>query len=969
MVNEIEYKGYTANNSDYACSDGELAAIMGLVPDGLNRNNGAILSPVQKSKTLFKLQSENSTVLFVHRGDRYTNYIVVDTGNTPLDNGNNLYRGAHLYWTTNGKDLKSLFELKIDSGLHQVTAIGNTLILLTTSGIQYLLWEQNKTSYKLLGSDIPSMPIRFGLQGTLERGEKMVIDYLRFGSPDKTTSGSIIKFKEILNDNKKSLRLKVFDDVGKKYYTDTILGSVNKFIAEHYERNGKFIYPFFVRYAYRLYDGSLTKHSAPILMLPSTSCSLACIEDGIKMYRKDNQIYVQKIGGSYTSDVESESVFDFTYRIVGMACDLDYRLIDGAQHLSKLRDWKDIVKAVEIYVSAPIYTYNQNGDIEYLNITPLTSPKIKDIKSVCRLTNASQPSSYYSEWDWYSAYSRVYENPVYYPDADILYKASVEIPRIPINTLIEKVKACRDFYLLKSINIDELAATEQKKIDIDENFFKTLVNRERMTDDYDSHDKKTAKNAVIYNQRLNLIGLTKKPFNGFTPDMASPVLDGSITGASRFNSKACAYVYIKQAGLDIVVKSEEVEVFNKVPFYYFYYPNADAYKAIIYVKGAWENGNWNGYAERYFELPLESHIGLNGAFWFGNFDMVSESKFETFNLGVPVVSENNTPTIDIKNKIYTSKPNNPFVFPVLGINSVGVGEIYGISTAAKALSEGQFGQFPLYAFTSDGVWALEVASNGAYSARQPITRDVCVDKDSITQIDSAVLFATERGIMLLSGAQSTCISDVLDGEVPFALNTLPHGEDIVRLADLQDNQFEYVRFKDYIKDSGMIYDYSHQRIILFNPTKAYAYVYSLNTKMWGITESSIVHGVNSYPQALAMNSDGSLTDLSSYDNAEETKVLFVTRPLKFGAANVLKTIESVIQRGRFTNGNIKTVLYGSRNLETWSLVWSSEDHYLRGFSGSPYKYFRIVGFGVLSIGQSLDGASVSLRGRLNNQLR
>ena len=69
----------------------------------------------------------------------------------------------------------------------------------------------------------------------------------------------------------------------------------------------------------------------------------------------------------------------------------------------------------------------------------------------------------------------------------------------------------------------------------------------------------------------------------------------------------------------------------------------------------------------------------------------------------PTASPREQRIIDLPNKIYTSEINNPFHFPVLGINTIGTGTILGISSAVKALSEGQFGQFPLYAFTSEGV--------------------------------------------------------------------------------------------------------------------------------------------------------------------------------------------------------------------------------------------------------------------------
>ena len=961
MIDEVKYKGFTAAGSDYDCSDGELAAVMGLLPDHVSAGGNVSLSAIQKAKTVLKLGSKDCTVLYVHRGDKYTNYIVVDTSGSAVPGGSilaskaNLYRKCRLYWSVNGKDLHELYDLKGD-GLYRVSAVGNTLMLLTTSGVQYMLWEQEKSTYKTLGSEIPDISLRFGLQGELKQSDKLDVSVVNFDKGvSKSEWGGV--FEKRLN-GKSTLRLKIRDSE-KKEITDYVLGYVNKFIAENYEKNGKFIYPFFVRYAYRLYDGSLTKHSAPILMMPSTDCSPICMEEGMHFYKDGDNVFY--------------STVKINYRVIGMVCDLDYVVTDNAAAIGSLGNWKDIVKSVDIYVSSPIYTYKQSGDIEYLNIMPLSSSEIKSTKSVCRLKDV-QAEGKYSDWNWLDAYRKAFSEDDISLHVDFGFKAFIEIPKTSFKSVIENVNTCRDFYLLKSINIEELTSGVRKKIDIDEYFLKALVNRQTMADDYDSHDRLTAKYSFVYNQRLNLAGLSKKLFGGFNPSAVNTAVNSDgIEAAEQKMSKVRAYVYVKQGGRNIVVESDTKDMFCNVPIYYFYYPNANAYRAIIRVQGGWEFGEWNASKERYFELPLESHVGLNGAFWFGNFKRLGEMTeldTEVFDAAnIPIVSSSENRTVGMENKIYASKVNNPFVFPVLGITTVGVGEVYGVSTAAKALSEGQFGQFPLYAFTSDGVWALEVASNGAYSARQPITRDVCVDKDSITQIDSAVLFATARGIMMLSGSQSTCISDVLESEDAFSLAALRFGAEIIKLAGLSDKHFDYIPFRQYIQDSGMVFDYAHQRIVLYNPTKAYAYVYSLRTKMWGMMENTIVHGVNSYPQALIMCNDGSLVDLSEYEEARETKVLFVTRPLKFGAPDVLKTVESVIQRGHFNDGSIKMVLYGSKDLDHWSVVWSSENHYLRGFSGSPYKYFRIVGFGSLASSQSLSNASVSLRGRFANQLR
>ena len=301
----------------------------------------------------------------------------------------------------------------------------------------------------------------------------------------------------------------------------------------------------------------------------------------------------------------------------------------------------------------------------------------------------------------------------------------------------------------------------------------------------------------------------------------------------------------------------------------------------------------------------------------------------------------------------------------------------GISTAAKALSQGQFGQFPLYAFTDEGVWALEVNSSGGYSAKQPITRDVCISSDSITQIDTAVLFATDRGIMEISGSQTQCLTDIINGNDFFSLDRLPG------LSKLYPDGIPQVdcTFSEFRKGSRMSYDYVNQRIIVFNENKNYAYVFSMKSKLWGIVASSLITAINSYPNAYAMakiktvGSDGKqevtnncLVDLSRSAETHQ-KGLLVTRPIKLDVASMLKTFDTVFLRGLFGKGKVQVILYGSRDNINWHLVHSAKEHYLRGFRGTPYKSFRIVAITDLSIGETLVGASISYTPRLINQFR
>lgn len=110
--------------------------------------------------------------------------------------------------------------------------------------------------------------------------------------------------------------------------------------------------------------------------------------------------------------------------------------------------------------------------------------------------------------------------------------------------------------------------------------------------------------------------------------------------------------------------------------------------------------------------------------------------------------------------------------------------------------------------------------------------------------------------------------------------------------------------------------------------------------------SDISETVNSYPDSLAMDKSGNIVNFS-YSKATSNAVLLITRAFKLGEPNILKTIDTLIIRGTFRKGNVCVVLYGSLDLFNWHLIASSVDQCLRGFRGTPYKYFRIAVIGSL----------------------
>lgn len=896
MIKDIKYNGYTAQPSDYECPDGQLAASLNLISEDSQLK--PLLQPTPTSIGM----SASQKAAYIHETSSYKHYILLE--------------GKKVSWL-NGKSetAQTPVSLATFSGLdiYQFSSIGNTLLVLCSDGMHYFLWKGDTTGYLNLGTTMPECSLSFGLQGAMKRTDEFEISY------------SIHKNNIYSN----------FDDTQKASITNQVLAKINKFIAEESTQKGKFIFPFLVRYAYRLYDGTLTRHSAPILMICSSENTPRVF--WFNLHGKDD---------TYTSA---------KLRVVAPVHSLDYAL---KSDLTSLQNWSDIIKSVDIFISAPIYTYDQDGECEKF----INGGEDQSSFSVCKHTNQAASTTTYPLRYQKNNFGKLYAF-TFTPEAlDSRPGGVLVTPKRSADAVKEDIRSCSQFYFLHSIRIEELK-TERTLIPVKEDYLQSLVTREVMTDDYDSHDKIIPQQAFAYNSRLNLSGIKKQLFQGFDGYSLFNYSDGYVlnwadigpTGMDMTYGVMVA-VYIKQDGKDIIVYGSAGICGYEAPLLFFYYPNVNAYKAVIIR---------NNYLDSpHLVIPLEPHGFLNGAFYFGGWEEpagISQAR--------PPQSSIAERTIDVFNKVYTSEVNNPYVFPVLGINTVGTGRIMAISTAAKALSEGQFGQFPLYAFTDEGVWALEVSSTGSYSARQPITRDVILANTDPLQMDSAVLFATDRGIMLISGSQTQCITDVINSKEPFDVLQLPGMAKLhSMLGHNADTCLPTAPFLEFIAECGMLYDYVHQRVIVYNPHYTYAYVYSLKSKEWGMMYSTIEAGINSYPEALAVDHDGALLNFSAMEG-EATKGLFVTRPLKLETPDVLKTMDTVIQRGHFQKGHVQSVLYGSRDLFNWHLVWSSKDHYLRGFRGTPYKYFRIACVAALSDDESIFGASLQFTPRQTNQPR
>ena len=143
MIQDVKYDGYSANPSDYECTDGELAMALGVVPE-----DGA-LKPIMSPEIILTLNS-GEKLLYIHTTSEYTHYIIYNEQTSALTSIDKNY-------TNSRKSIGSVY------GISHCNAVGNTLLAFSTNGINYYLWKDG--AYLSLGDHIPDVEISFGLVG------------------------------------------------------------------------------------------------------------------------------------------------------------------------------------------------------------------------------------------------------------------------------------------------------------------------------------------------------------------------------------------------------------------------------------------------------------------------------------------------------------------------------------------------------------------------------------------------------------------------------------------------------------------------------------------------------------------------------------------------------------------------------------------------------------------------------------
>lgn len=238
------------------------------------------------------------------------------------------------------------------------------------------------------------------------------------------------------------------------------------------------------------------------------------------------------------------------------------------------------------------------------------------------------------------------------------------------------------------------------------------------------------------------------------------------------------------------------------------------------------------------------------------------------------------------NVLKVSLVDNPFTFLPDATYAPSQERIVAMSSNTVALSQGQFGEHPLYLFCNDGIWALAVDTSGntAYTGCFPLSREKCVNSCSVCGIDSGVVYAGEQGLMLLQGTSLRKISrpmdDVVDsreilGSVLF--------KNIASLVSMEGCA-EVYDFRTYLSKAILFYLAPHNEVVMTLGDVGYSYLYSFAYGTWSRLSWSAGAFVRGYPTTRMLLTNMGVTTVMELcgDVAGSNKVLLFTRPQLFG---------------------------------------------------------------------------------------
>jgi hypothetical protein len=999
----IQFKGLRHSPSDITGQDGDLLECVNLIHE-----NGE-LKPIEMPEKMMMRgygKDENVYILVaVHNltdGKKFvfarfdgtnTNIIVKRDGQTAVFYDHAIM-GEEIQWAE---------------------TIGTTLIIGTDKSTHYAIYKNG--NYKWLGDKLPQPVFDFNIG--YKQGAQLYLNYYEPNPPCKDINGDYIAGGGIplsyqsdfafYQNTAHYVELENVEDENKRAIRDNFKAKMAE-LLDYAKKNNRFVFPFFVRYALKLYDNTYVMHSAPLLMLPSTDVCpilafISVFMDGTVdtsawwQGNNDHHMAVANLGLRFIAQ-------GLAYRNIGF-----YDADNHSMSPDDVSDWSDIIKGVDIFLSSEICTYNPNyyDDIENLPTKYYHNPISTDYGKIY-ISN--------SNGDWSTTHFGG-SSPLIDIDATFymgggtgqtggdIYKNHVfPIPSFSKEYIMEKIKNTNVFHKIKSYDLHSVKSTwSGYKFLHEEIEYGNLVNLETypvLPDDYISRSRLAGKVNYNYNQRLLLGDI----------ELQAPLWYKNTLWQEKTEWKVEVCFVIEKQDKTIYVRSDVLSHLPDTRFGHFiYYPDPDCKKVIIHIFTS-------NYDAGTYIVPMYEHTGLHGAYvvmpgLYSFLDFLNSDYFydeegnpvlEEYNGTIPSTSSDLDRYYQQPNTIAMSSVANPFHFPASNFKDIGRTKVVGIAANTLDVSSGQWGQYPLYVFCSDGIIAIIIDGEGKFGGIQAVSSDVLreprgLSQPTLVQTGQALMFLTQRGVMAIGGTQIKCLSEAMNGRHFNPMRELADVDyHIGAFANLIGRTSDDTDFRDFAASGFLAYDYAHHRVLLLRSDRDYQYVYSLNTGFWSkqiiytnldsfqvevvpgnelpaqrssgvplLKVKPIRAAVNNYTEMYLQDEDGWLYKTMEVQGQNSVKQLYqygyiVSRPIRFGT-DEYKTIVNALHRYNHyaKKSFVRFAMYGSRDGVKYGRI-----NTLRGMS---YQYFIFVIYTYLKPNERYSYLTIEYEKRLTNKPR
>ena len=635
-------------------------------------------------------------------------------------------------------------------------------------------------------------------------------------------------------------------------WNDQVIGGYDSVVSKLHQRRA-FAEPFVARYAIELYDGSYLLHSSPFIMLPFYS----------------PELIVTTTFGTFP-DTDMNCAIPMKGYNIYCSGEYDYS------------DWSDIVKGVSIFVTREVRLFNRSADAKFEEIADSAN-------NVFGYRMYGGQVETQGNWIDFST--------PHFPQRSVL-------DAIPNADIIRMLSEESVFYKLCDMGLKKAGTWSTAGMYSYYVLDNIEVQPQLPNEDFHTHDSFINGDLYSFNGRLHITNAQRKLFEGFRSFFEWKT-------QSSYSYTIVVTIKTRDGGTEKQVLVNTGSTDEAIGSFYFYYPDSRATKAEIYN---------NGYL--YKTLNLTEHPGLNGSYWIAN----SLPEYSSSRQGyapspsssyVPVPSLDDSDSVEnLQETLVVSEVDNPFLFLSKGYVRVGQTPIIGISAITMALSEYQHGHLPLAAFTEDGIWSLSISSDGYYTALQAISREVCNNPSSITQVDNGIYFASAKGLMYLDTRGVRCVSTQMKG----------------------------TDFDKFIDNCMIAYDYRDSLLHIYHRDSEvfeYTYVYNMKTGTFSQLLDRFDNVVNNYPDTLVQ--DESLKTYSFMQKPDEQEDngpngqgysgYLKTRPMKLENALALKSIMEVRHiRTLSPSAGLLFKVFASNNFNTWVQLTS--------LRGTPWKYYK-----------------------------